>query len=430
MTGLRKFIDGIFVGVLLLYALAGLRLAPFHGDESTIIYTAHDWFTFVAQPASQYYTPSPRDPAEQELRLLNGPLTRYAIGAGLTLLGISEDRLNSQWDWGGAWDYNRQTGHYPDEPLLFVGRWVSTCLLMLSIAAVFALTRRLANRQSAYLATLMYTLMPSVLLNGRRAIFESAFLATSTLFLVVGIGLAARIGKSRSLRLWHFVALGVWGGLATAAKHTALISVLPLLLAVLLWVGVRRRAWRLALAGGLGAGVAMAITFGALNPAWWNRPLDMPALVLRLRGQMLQGQADAFGGFGNFGERFGALATGPQGAPQYYEVARGWSDWLAADIAAYERSGLAGIAWGAWLWLMAALGTGWLLRDLGRKSAHAVFLVTAGCTALGILALNPLPWQRYYLPMTVPFAVLVGIGASWIIDMLMRRQGKVEANAR
>ncbi len=39
----RKLLDCFFVGVLILYALAGMMLAPFHGDEATTMYVARDW---------------------------------------------------------------------------------------------------------------------------------------------------------------------------------------------------------------------------------------------------------------------------------------------------------------------------------------------------------------------------------------------------
>src|SRR5476651_690286 len=68
-----RFIDAAFVGLLILYLLAGITAAPFHGDESTIIHKSRDWFLLAqGKLATLLYSATPVEPAEQELRLVNG----------------------------------------------------------------------------------------------------------------------------------------------------------------------------------------------------------------------------------------------------------------------------------------------------------------------------------------------------------------------
>jgi hypothetical protein len=169
----RNLIDSLYISVLILYLVAGMRLTPFHGDESTTITKSRDWFALVQRgdlTAVVFRDPQQIDPgalAAQELRLLNGVISEYGIGLAASLVGLRETDINEQWDWGADWNYNHNYGHVPGELLLFVARLSSTWMTALSIAIVFVILR-LLDRRAAWFGIFVYATMPALLLNGRR----------------------------------------------------------------------------------------------------------------------------------------------------------------------------------------------------------------------------------------------------------------------
>ncbi|MCC7208615.1 MAG: glycosyltransferase family 39 protein, partial [Anaerolineae bacterium] len=330
---------------------------------------------------------------------------------------IPAERVNSQWLWGADLEFNRANGHAPDDQLLFVARWTSALFGAVSIAAMYALARRLIG-PGAWLAALIYATLPAVLLNARRATFEGALLAMLSLALLLAVDLARRLERRGAAAWRRWLWLGIVAGLAVTAKHTAII-VFPPALVALTWIG-RRKASR-TLAGAVMAMLAAGAVFFALNPAWWNMPLRMPGEVLRLRAELLAGQTAAFGGFTSLGERMAALGSAPLGPPQYYEAAQGWPEWIGGQIAAYESAGLAGIAWGGLGVLGAALALIGLAVVVRRRGAAGlVFGAVALFLAAALLALNPVPWQRYYLPLAMPYALALGGGLVAVVGALWR----------
>ncbi len=402
----NPFFDSLYVGALVLYVVAGMALAPFHGDESTTIYVSHDWYTLILDhnlPAVLYRDP-PTDPkaaADQELRLLNGVVSKYSIGLMASLAGIPAAELNEQWLWGADWSYNRDTGHMPGNRLLFVARLSSTLMTALSVAAVFAIARRVGGPGPARVAAFLYASLPAVLLNGRRAMYEGATLLAISLVILVGLQVARR---GSSTRRW--LVLGIVSGLALATKHSLLITVAPVF-GVL--IGFRRHDLRRTAACTTGALALAAGIFLILNPAWWSAPLQVPREVLRLRERLLSDQVAYFGGYANALDRIDALVRQPFGDARYYEDQRGWPQWIGSQIVAYETSGLSGIHWGLLAYLSIPFGALALLSRL-RSPGWMLLAGVTIFTVLAVLFLTPLAWQRYYLPLAAPVAVLCGLG--------------------
>lgn len=418
----HRLLDALYTSALVMYVVAGMAAVPFHGDESTIIYMSRDWFQLVGEGDLQsvFFRNPPPDPhtaTDQQLRLVNGVLSKYAIGLGASLMGWTSNDINEQWLWGADWDFNARTGHIPAMPLLFVSRLTSTLMTALSVAVVFAVGQQIGGRSTAWIGAGAYALTPAVLLNGRRAVFEGATFLFSALAIWVGLILARHVWRKReSWRDW--LTLGVASGLALAAKHTAVIVLVPIFvsLVVLGWRRWLQTAFRLGVAALLAIGV-----FLALNPAWWNAPLQAPREVLRLRQELLAGQTAAYGGYKSLSERVVTLLHEPFGAPQYYEDRKGWPDWIDGQIAAYETSGLAGIRLGALSFLvvpLAAFGLYVLLGSPGRwrrlLAAVSVFVF------MMIFLLTPVPWQRYYLPLAALWAVLSALALSVLAQRLYK----------
>lgn len=506
-------LDGLLLLALAVYVVAGTTRVPFHGDESTLIAMSRDYHTLVQcrDLDAVLYTESPDDPAMQELRLLNGTVSKLAIGLAWDAAHLTVYDLNDQWMWGfddptGTWDeftYNVAFGHMPDDHLLHVARLPPALLAVLSVWAVFGIARLVsAGRAAAWAASLVYATTPAVLLNGRRAMMEGALLAFSTLSVLAALLLIARLrsraraweqmdtqdeskrgiaavptsplnplskyGEGTSsrgfppLRVWRggaggevklsndatreaflnmfpapggrgpaalTLVFGVMSGLAVASKHPALITVGALFFALALdpWVRPggdlralldRRHILRLAAAGG----VALLV-FLALNPAWWSDPLGMPDRVLALRRHLIDVQVQAVGGYDGPLDRVRGLADETFfAAPQYYELGY-WHAFIGGEIADYEASGLAGRGTGALWGVLSVVASGAGMIALARRWREGPVwgvLAWIAVTALALLALTPMQWQRYYLPLQPPLAVIEGIGVVWIGAALVR----------
>lgn len=425
----KRALDVIFLLGLAIFILAGTPLAPFHGDEATQIFMSRDFAYqyLLGQPERVRYANPPVSAQEQELRLLNGTVNKTVIGLAWSLAGFGPDDLNEQWDWGADWDYNWSTGHAPSRDLLVASRWPSSLFLIAGMLALFGLGWSLSGRSAAWLAALFYALHPVLLLNGRRAMMEGSLIA----FTALAALLAVRWLLGRGSRAWLWAALfGLAAGLALASKHTALFAVVPLGAAVLGWELVRlrndgARALARPFLQMMLAALIAGVVFYALNPAWWGDPLARAGDVLRLRNDLLAGQAAAFGGYAGPWEALrGGLRQIFAPVPQYYEVA-GWGAWLAPEIAAYESSGLSSLT-AAWPLTLATLGLFalgvWTLGQRGpRPEARwiaAVWLLSALAAAF---LFTPLEWQRYYLPVYPALVWVTSLGAArlWLRE---RRQ--------
>ncbi len=427
-------LDGVWLAALALYVLAGVDSVPFHGDESSLIAMSRDYVYLVQQRDIEavLYDPSPADPMEQELRLINGTVGKMAMGVAWDLAGLTAADLNRPWLWGADWEYNVRTGHLPGERLLRAARLSSAVLTVLSVIAVAGAAGLMGGRPAAWAAALIYATTPAVLLNGRRAMMEGSHLAFSTWTALAALLIlreqAQRPWSTRRLG-WLYAALGVLAGLAVASKHPAAMVVALTFAGVTLQPLRRlpeRRAWIGHAGRVLGAGALALLVFLALNPAWWSDPLRMPGRVLEMRRTLLDQQVAGFGGYENWGERLAELATQAFGAhPQYYE-SPGWAGWVADEIARYDGSLLAGRpggwGWGVVVAVLTAAGA-WTLARRWREDVALGTLGWAAGIALALLLATPLAWQRYYLPLQPPLAVLAGCGAAAIGRRAWRRMG-------
>lgn len=424
-----RLLDMVWITVLMLYTGAGVGLVPFHGDESTQIYMTRDYaYQFIQRDFSKLtYDPAPQnnpDPdfaTQQELRLLNGTLPKTLMGFAWHTAGYQLADINKQWLWGADWDWNLQNGHIPSDGLLNITRAAMTALLMAAVPTVFLLGRMLNGRIAAYSVSLLFALSPVLLLNGRRAMMESALMLFSVLTVVAGAYLLRQRGMRGALLL------GVAAGLAVASKHTAIMAVLPIFIAGGLWtlwalVKHPREGVRL-LVLLIVAGVLSLAVFGLLNPAWWGNPLTVGRVVLDLRADLLTNQAQFFTNYADWNERLLAFWRNVfVQAPQYYEVSD-WAGFIGGQISAYEASWLKGAGgtdvYAIVLAALAALGlVGLLKRDPNTRAARwMVFVWAVGAAAL-VLALTTFEWQRYYIPAILPLLVLAGNGVAAFVHWL------------
>jgi len=429
-----RLLDGLWLLGLGLYVVAGYKEVPFHGDESTLIFMSKDYYYLVQQHDLDrvLYREPPVNPTEQSLRLINGTVGKMAMGVAWDLAGLHASDINDGWAWGEDWWTNVALGHIPKVPMWRAARLSSTLLTVISVWAVFGIARLAGrNRPAAYAASLIYVTTPAVLVDGRRAMMEGSMLCFAALAALVAMVILreqARAGRrGRVLAAWYAV-FGVACGFALASKHNTLITVGAMFLAVALepvvWprltASVQDRfggeqKWHLARL--VGAAVLMVLVFLALNPAWWSDPLGMPARVSKMRYDLLRGQVAKFGGYAGWDARVQELVKQAFfAAPQYYEDPA-WKDYVPDQIKAYEATmwtgRLGGTVWGVPLLIAFVLG----VIELGRRwrdGPAAGLLLWVGVTALVLLITTPMSWQRYYLPLQAPLAVVAGAGA-WCV---------------
>lgn len=417
-----RLVDVLWLLALMTYVLAGMPLTPFHGDEATLVYMSHDYaYQFIDRDLSRiYYSPQPSSPQEQELRLLNGTINKYAIGLAWHLAGFQVADLNEQWDWGADWHYNQQYGHAPSAGLLAAARWPSAMFTALSVALIFSIGLICGGRPAAYCASLLLALHPAILLNGRRAMMEGSLLFFSLLTVRLGVWFI-REQSWRSALL-----LGAAGGLLLASKHTGLFT-LAGVFAGCAALPVVRRQWGGARAqllryynAVLLAGLAVVLIFLLLNPAWWGAgPLEVGRYVLDLRAQVLQTQLDAFGGYEGFADKLGGFWRQVfVMRPQYYEASN-WAGFIGDQIMTYEASPWAGLVLGETgallIGVLTLIGAGSLWADRARDPGQrGVILLWVLATWAGVLLLTPLEWQRYYLPALPAALLLAGIGVGHV----------------
>ena len=419
MISWRGWTDALWVGLLSLYILAGARAVPFHGDESTLVYMGRDYhYLFVdGDLARLRYDPHWRvSPAEQHLRLLNGTISKTVYGAVAHGMGYAAHDLNEQWRWGRDYDWNARRGRIPESDLLVRSRLASSAQLAAAAACFFLLVRMTVGRPTAWLAVALFTLHPNMLINGRRAMMEGSHILGLTLVLLA----AAWLLQGRN---WRRIALlGICGGVAMAAKHPNLVACVCALFACAVMPALNllrtrdtralRELARMALAGLLTLAV-----FLLLNPAWWNAPAKLPALVLEMRAELMQGQINAFGGYEDFAAQLsGFFEFVFMGVRQYFEVDH-WTTYapITAQIDAYESSGLAGALviggsgrLGLACLLLSLVGIVALCRDKSALMEHRLLLLAWMLgTALFTLTATPLPWARYYLPLLPALMILV-----------------------
>jgi len=411
----------LFVGLLVTYILAGCVLVPFHGDEATILYMSRDFDTLFLHGdlmRIEYRDPPPTgDPeaaTKQELRILNGVTSKYLYGLAWWTSGFATYDLNQQWIWGADWEYNQSENAIPNPIVLFVARWTSGLLTVLSLALVFVIGMRAGGWRTAYVAAFVYTVTPAVLLNGRRAVFESAMLASTALVIYLAQRTVAKRLTTLRGAIGGMLLLGLAVGLTIASKHTDLLIVAAALCAIVTFPLLTQRLMRTISAGLIASGalVVAALVFLALNTAWWSQPLAMPKIVLEKRQEIISEQISSYGAFDSTGARFDALVRESLvPPPQYYEATKGWPDWIGGQINQYELAGLAGISGHLWILIVGLLRIAGLIRGLlcWRRAGVFVVLCWVAITAIGLYVLTPFDWQRYYLPMAAPVAVLCGL---------------------
>jgi hypothetical protein len=413
----------LWLGALTAYIMAGVPLVSFHGDEGMLIYATRDVLDEAASGDVLALTTTPPYPIDSRahLRIINGSVQRYAFGAVLLVRGHNVGDLQQEpgWNWGLSYDDNVEGGWLPKDSILTASRYTSAAFFALSLIPLVGIAHLLSGRVAALASTALVALNPLLLLNGRRAVQEGVMLCFGLLVMWVAVWLAKRVraGERAPAIVWWGLAIA--GGLALASKHSAALF----LMAAWLWIGLamlaapRHRARTLA--DLIFSGVGAIAVFVMLSPALWNNPPARLLDLTRLRGELLSIQVDIEEGAPTSVEqRARWMLSVPYTAPvTHYERAE-WGEVaaIASEEAAYESSVWRGyptsVALGVALTGLAVLGL--IALTVRQPIMGAGMLVWYAVTG-AIMLVNPLPWERYYIPLVPVVALLTACGVAVLL---------------
>lgn len=439
-------IDALLLILCIGYITLGIDDVPFHGDESTTIWMSRDYDTVILKgdfDAVAYETPSRRS-TDQHMRIITTNISKLAMGAAWSSINLNVEDVNDQWVWGLDMQWNRDNGHIPSDKLLRVSRLTSAWMTAIGTVFIMAigriigrtiLSQPLAIAGSSWGATILYTLHPAILVNGRRAMFEGSLLLGLT-----ALAWATFMLIKHQQTKWYIYALfGILTGITLSTKHNATFTVVLLyggLGITMLWKWWQhRQQYQLFLPIGkiaLATLIALLV-FLALNPLWWSQPFKMPPIVIDERQQILDAQVATFGGYENFTDRLSGLwEQSFRVSPQYFEAAY-WADYdgVQEEISTYEDHYLAGwtddIIIFAGRLLFAMLGISAVINVIRHGTLQAYQMIFVwGIWCIGIIGITfitvPIDWQRYYLQIQPPLILLMGLGIGKFIDLWLHNQ--------
>ncbi len=465
---LANWADLLLLVFLFLYILAGIKITPFHGDESTYIWISEDYDRIVKQGKLNQVLYAPEGNAKQYLRLSTGSILAYSIGF-VRDITQNHDPI-TKWLWGSSWEENISQGNLPTARLLNLARACSAVMGGLAIIFLFLSARLLfSSRLSAYSSVLIFATQGDVLLNIHRAMQEGP----KFLFLTLNVYLAVHILKGfqngRTNRVLY-LSLGISSGLALATKQDLvpmLVAIYGALGIILIWqkqasklilinilflgaatiiayavflicMPVFWKWWESAIALiGIGiilyqlpfwknsrtsifltlASLILIISMTLKAPAQWTTLFTPVQSMVKLRQEMSPASHES-----NWLKNKAAFfaKTILFSKAMYMEVASFDVPPFHAQIQAYEDSFFSGRTDSTLIdlsiMLLAIIGGLALLMNFNSESLFTYALLVISGVLLFLA--TPLPWQRYLLIMQIPYSLLAGVGISSVWNRL------------
>lgn len=395
----------------------GLRLIPFHPDESTQLFMSEDFEALLNQPASLFWEPDQVSDLRQRYRELDAPLTRYLLGFARTLAGISA--LPVDWDWSRSWDENLAAGAYPDTQLSWTGRLAITLLLPLSTLLVYAIGKQINGRWTGIAAAFLFATNPVVLLHGRRAMAEGTLL----------FGITFATWTLLKARRYPWLA-GLGLAIAFNAKQSSLV-LLPVGLVASLWTpGQKLPSLPEMIKKMLQLLIVFILVTLALNPLYWRHPMLAGRSALTARTELMSRQAAGTSliapekATDTLARRLFVLFLNLYISPPEYGLVENLAptqESINRYIATPGHNLFRGIVWGSIFFTLTLIGIYMAMRSIGASSkattlqakkqppvdssALAILILTSFFMAGSMLLLLHLYWIRYSIPL-IPFLCL------------------------
>ncbi|MBN1186623.1 MAG: phospholipid carrier-dependent glycosyltransferase [Bacteroidales bacterium] len=231
--------DIIIILVLSVYLLIGIRSAPFHGDEATLISSSKDYhYIFHEHNVQKVIFHLPYDDA-QFVRLTTGSIYPFSVWISWCLAGYKLSEINDFWKWNpedynldnstDMFDYNINSNSLPNHHLLLLARSISALFTIFSIIVLFLITKKLTNSHlAAWISILVFISTPAVLINGLRAFQEGAMFFFTSLIIYISLFIYDELNNSNKnykKMLGYYFILSLLSALAFASKHSSLIVI-------------------------------------------------------------------------------------------------------------------------------------------------------------------------------------------------------------
>jgi hypothetical protein len=394
------------ISALTLFYLLGVAAVPFHPDEASLLFQSRDLEAWVTRPQDLAWRPNAaNDP--KGYRALNAPLAKYVLGIGRRMAGYGPDSVATDWDWSLSWQANAAAGALPPPRLLLGARLASSCLILLTLVFIYLSGIVIDGRATGLVAAIFIGTNALVLLHTRRAMAEGTLLMTVSLAVWTLLEIRRRPG-------WA----GAGGALAFAAKQSTAPLILVGVVASLwpkslTWKGMR---WKQGLAY-LAAGALVAVI---LQPFFWAHPLGAARAMWEARQSLLASQVESVAGVapdrllldpaaraaGIIGEVFIIPPQISEVGNYRQETAEQERAYLANPLNSLARRTSGGsIVLG--LTLVGLITSLWPRKDSSQAHLDSrKWLAAAGLLQVAAVGIaNPLPVQRYYVPL-IPFVAL------------------------
>ncbi len=424
-------IDIVLLIALFLFVISGIKIVSFHGDEPMYIYMSKDFNTaFIEKRPMDLITHPPYDfETDSQLRILNGSVNRHVIGLSFYLADIDSSSLPPRpgWNWGLSFEDNVKTGHLPTDEMIFLARLSSAIFLGLSSIVIFLIGRSVAGRPLAYFAGIFYTLNPIVLLNGRRAMMEGYLLFFGLTSILFGILISKNRTEGKKMIWAYWLGLILFSAVALASKQTAIIFVI----ASHGWIFISeilnfnpKRILKTCIKLLISLIIILSI-FIALSPALWSSPYNRLQDLVKTRKVLMSAQVGSNPMSAK--DRVKSIILQPFINPVSHFELSYWATFrpVALQIDNYNSSILSGFHFGKYfgLFLTSLAFIGAVVLFFAKLRPDKISKRNAGGLIIWLtvfvcaLMLNPLPWQRYYLPMIPIFTILSGIGVISLLQV-------------
>jgi 4-amino-4-deoxy-L-arabinose transferase-like glycosyltransferase len=415
---------GISMLFICIFLFWGVRFIPFHPDETSLLYQSRDFEKLFSDPLSLRWNRAKEGELDQTYRELNPPLPKYILAIGRILGGFNSKRVSVDWNWSRSWEENEQAGALPPIELLEAARSASTIMLLSAILILYFCGKWMKDRQAGYIAALAFGTHALVLLHGRRAMAEGTLLFSVSLVI-----LGAFLGNRRP---WL---AGLSSSLAACSKLSA-AALFPFGLLSVVWSTSEERLSTTKILRDLLIFITVfGITFFSLNPLLWTNPLGALKAIYQARLEFLEEQIDLIRVLAPdqvldspLQRLMVMLAHLFIASPQMAEAGN-----YSAQTSAIEKAYLAhplhnllrGMIGGAITLSLTALGMAFsFLERKGEdpQKTRMAGLLFAGTLiqSIALLWANPLPFQRYYVPL-IPFICLwIGTGGSTLLHLFLK----------
>lgn len=408
-AALRLRVDIIVPLLLLLFAaiqcLGAVDDTSFHPDESRWLNRAH----FVEDLAD------PFGPTWEDYYTTRGqpPMGSYLMGLGLLTQGQNLD-TNLIWDFAYDTRWNRFIGAMPTDEDLEAGRRTNAVVGALVVVVVYFIVSRLSNRVGGLVAGVFLSLHPLHIHLGSQALSDQLL----ALLLALSFLAAFRFGRNPT---WSgAIMLGVLLGLGGATKLSPLLLSVPLAglgtlrLCHEYWLHrtsfVRTRAVETAIMLIVQPLIAFA-AFVIVSPYLWPDPIRRTYYLFEFRRVEMVGQsnnwpsvavANPAAALGRIGKRLNEDFSTTEHVQRWFEELIG----LNLTVIGFDLP-------------LAAIGGLLLILIVFRRGVWSPHAVTAGLMlselAAVVLGMGS-DFYRYYLPVVLIVAVLVGVfaGEAWL----------------